>query len=199
MGALIEVVAIIICTASQNTLAVMTADHCMRIVDNSRYRESRDGGSAKWGLQVLVHNLPRLLFSCRHFTTKNSLYKRPRKCTVADDTVQIAESVLKPPPESRYLDLPENNIIVTLFGGWDSKVPMGRNETEGKGMEYSLMKNPLGSPQTHLFRTWLFALFAQSALFCALLRPFAHLGALLCTCVCAHLRSFAPLSASDRV
>ena len=66
----------------------------------------------------------------------------------------------------------------------------------------------IGSPQTWLFLTWLFAIFMQKrsvALFCALLRSFALFCIHLRTCVCALLRSFAlfcthlRVSASDRV
>ena len=73
--------------------------------------ESLNGGLANGGLRYLsaiVHDCLRLSSFCY----ENSLYKRPRKCTIAHDCAQIAGSGLKPPFESPHLDFPE-----MLFSG----------------------------------------------------------------------------------
>ena len=60
-------------------------------------------GLCKWGLKVLVRNC----HDCQKlpsFCDANSLYERPRKCTIAHDCAQIVESGLKPPFESPHLD-----------------------------------------------------------------------------------------------
>ena len=66
-------------------------------------------GLSKWGLKVLVHNCPRLptivIILWRKFPLKKGP-KRPQKCTIVDDCVQIAKSGLKPPFESPHLDFP---------------------------------------------------------------------------------------------
>ena len=66
-------------------------------------------------------------------------------------------------------------------------------------------RSGIGSSQTWLFQTWLFAIFYEEALFCAHLRPFALFSDPLRTCACALLRTFEffcvhlRVSASDRV
>ena len=65
-------------------------------------------GKFKWGngglrySSTIVHDCLNLSSFCE----KNSLYERPRKCTIAYDCAQIAESGLKPPFESPHLDFP---------------------------------------------------------------------------------------------
>ena len=66
-------------------------------------RESLNGGFPNGGLRyssTIVHDFLQLSSFCH----ENSLYKRPRKCTIAHDCAQIAESGLKPPFESPHLD-----------------------------------------------------------------------------------------------
>ena len=74
-------------------------------------------GLSKWGLKVLVHNCPRLPTIVVILRRKFSLErgpKRPQKCTIVDDCVQIAESGLKPPFESPHLDFPEFSAFSNL-------------------------------------------------------------------------------------
>ena len=68
--------------------------------------ESLNGGFANGGLRyssTIVHDCLKLSSFC----DENSLYERPRKCTIAHDCAQIAECGLKPPFESPHLDFPE--------------------------------------------------------------------------------------------
>ena len=59
------------------------------------------GGFANGGLRyssTIVHDFLKLSSFC----DENSLYERPRKCTIAHDCAQVAESGLKPPFESPH-------------------------------------------------------------------------------------------------
>ena len=78
--------------------------------------ESLNGGFANGGLRyssTIVHDCLQLSSFCH----ENSLYKRPRKCTIAHDCAQIAESGLKPPFESPHLDFSEMGLLMGLVRG----------------------------------------------------------------------------------
>ena len=100
----------------QGLSAPKSRDFAIAVADYQRRQEitaiSRESlGLSKWGLEVLVHNCPRLpkiaVILRRKFPLERGGPQGPQKRTIVDDCVQIAQSGPKPPFESPQFDFAE--------------------------------------------------------------------------------------------